>query len=156
MSVGEMLKLALAEPDYVPPVIGGVRHSAAQFAQHCRALLGRGEDLGSCWRFGVLQTLDYYMSYYRAGGSELAKGVFDEAPAATGAPELDAAFAALAEYLAVRDGWEAPSWVNDAFRVTEPWYPLVMKLDITEANEQSPQAFKDRGIFITSRSLLRA
>ncbi|UNX54742.1 hypothetical protein MF406_00050 [Georgenia sp. TF02-10] len=35
---------------------------------------------------------------------------FTERPPRTGAVQLDAAFAAVADHLAERDGWQAPAW----------------------------------------------
>jgi hypothetical protein len=103
-----------------------------------------------------LQTLDDYMSTFRRGGPPPAAGVFADEPEPTGSVELDAAFAALAEYLADRDGWTAPAWVSDPARPAYGWYPDVPPSLKAEAERDSPPAFKTRGILITSLSLNRA
>ncbi|NLC98410.1 MAG: hypothetical protein GX678_04970 [Actinomycetales bacterium] len=134
----------------------GLLHTAADSAVTCRRLLADGEGLDGCWRFGILQTLDDYTSTRRRGGPELAAQVFSDEPPRTGAPQLDAAFAALADYLAERDGWTTPQWALDPTRAAETWYPAVPMILRAEADTESPQAFRSRGVLITSRSLDRA
>lgn len=134
----------------------GVLHTAADNAAACRHLLADGERLDGCWRFGILQALDDYTSTLRRGGPGLAAQVFSDEPPRTGAVQLDAAFAALADYLAERDGWTTPAWALDPTRPTETWYPAVPTILRAEADAESPRAFRSRGILITSRSLDRA
>lgn len=122
----------------------------------CAALLAAGDSLDACWRFGILQTLDDYTSTLRRSGTTLAAEVFAAEPAPTGSVQLDAAFAALADYLAERDGWQAPDWAADAARRTDGWYPAVPAIFRAEAERESPRAFRERGILITGRSLDRA
>ncbi len=86
----------------------------------------------------------------------VAAQVFSDAPPPTGSAEVDAAFAALADYLAERDGWQVPAWALDPARRTEGWYPAVPDSWRIEAENDSPRAFARRGIFITGRSLNRA
>ncbi len=133
-----------------------LRHTAADNALRAGELISAGETLDAGWRSGVLQTLDDYSSSVRRGGIELGAALFAEAPESTGSEELDAAFAALAEFLADRDGWIAPAWVRDPARRTSSWYPAVPSIFRDEAMRDSPAAFRDRGIFITQRSLARA
>lgn len=156
LSVAALLDAARALPTTTPSRSVGLRHTAAQNAVACRTLLADGESLDACWRFGVLQTLDDYNSALRRGGPGLASGVFTDEPPRTGALEVDAAFAALAEYLAERDGWQTPGWVHDSSRRTSGWYPAVPVIFRPDADLESPEAFGQRGILITSRSLARA
>ncbi|MFT4216987.1 MAG: hypothetical protein QM619_07340 [Micropruina sp.] len=156
LSVAALLDAARATPETPPSTQVGVRHTAAQNAEACRALLADGESLGGCWRFGILQTLDDYASVLRRGGPGLAADVFTDEPPRTGAAQLDAAFAALADYLANRDGWPASAWVSDPSRRTEAWYPAVPAVFRADADKESPEEFRRRGIFITARSLARA
>lgn len=134
----------------------GLRHTAQGNAAVCASMISAGRSLDECWRFGILQTLDDYASTLRRGGKELAQLVFSPEPATTGAPELDAAFAALAEHLATRDGWAAPQWAFNAERSVHEWFPAVPSIYRQFALEQSPAAFRSRGIFITDTSLARA
>ncbi|MEN0086616.1 MAG: hypothetical protein AAGC66_17755 [Leifsonia sp.] len=156
LSVGELMRrsdtessAAVADP--------GVRHTAAGNAAHVAALLHAGDDLAVAWRFGILQTFDDYQSTLRRGGPAAAAAVFADAPETTGARELDAAFAALADHLATADGWEAPSWTADRFRtVPWQWFATTPAMFRDEAASDSPPAFRKRGIFITRRALSRA
>lgn len=134
----------------------GLRHTAQGNAAACASMISAGRSLDECWRFGVLQTLDDYTSTLRRGGTELAQLVFAPEPEPTGAPELDAAFAALAEHLADRDGWMAPQWIFKAERRVHEWFPAVPSIYRQLALDQSPPAFRSRGIFITDTSLARA
>jgi hypothetical protein len=157
LTVEQMLDRAAATPDTPVGVGVGVRHTAADNARACRDLLATGDSLDECWRFGILQTLDDYTSTLRRGGVALATEVFAPEPQPTGSAQVDAAFAALATHLADRDGWDAPTWAHDPSRfAVEAWYPAVPVMWRAEADQDSPPAFRDRGIFITSRSLARA
>jgi hypothetical protein len=100
--------------------------------------------------------LDDYTSVLRRGGPDLAAGVFTDEPPRTGSAHLDAAFAALADHLAERDQWTAPAWARDPSRHTTAWYPAVPAIFHADADKESPEAFRRRGILITSRSLARA
>ena len=156
LSVAALLDAARAAPETVPNPSIGLRHTAATNAAACRTLIGDGESLDVCWRFGILQTLDDYTSTRRRGGPALAAGVFADEPGGTGSAEVDAAFAALADYLADRDGWQASAWAFDPSRSTSAWYPAVPAIFHADADRESPEAFRRRGILITSRSLASA
>lgn len=156
LSVAQLLDASRAAPALMPGSSVGTRHTAAQNAAACRGLLAEGMTLDACWRFGILQTLDDYTSALRRGGAGLAAEVFADEPPRTGAAEIDAAFAALADHLAGRDGWATPAWASDSSRRTASWYPAVPAIFRKEAKRESPKAFRRRGIFITSRSLARA
>jgi hypothetical protein len=155
-SIGELLEASLAAPEPEPDTEIGVRHTAGGNAAACRDLLAEGESLAAGWRFGILQTVDDYTSTLRRGGPDLAAGVFADEPETTGSGELDAAFAALADHLAERDRWPPPVWALDPARRTTAWYPSVPAIFRADADRESPRAFRQRGIFLTARSLLRA
>ncbi|WP_206610460.1 hypothetical protein [Actinomyces wuliandei] len=158
-SVSEMLAEAEGQEPWVASYTPGepVRHTAASNAAEARPLVAGEDGLALGWRFGVLQTLDDYTSCLRRGGVEFASQVFTQEPPPTGAVEVDAALAALADFLAGRDGWQAPAWVEEPGRVCPRWwYADVPGIFRSEAEAQSPEAFRRRGILITSRSLARA
>lgn len=155
-SVAALLEAAQSAPVTLPGAGVGVRHTAADNARVCRSILAAGEGLDACWRFGILQTVDDYTSVLRRGGPAVAAEVFTDEPEPTGTAQLDAAFAALADHLAERDGWEPPSWALDATRRTQTWYPAVPAIFRADAERESPRAFRQRGILITARSLARA
>jgi hypothetical protein len=156
LTVAALIDHANAAPPYVPPADVGVRHTAAGNAAECAGLLADGDSPDDCWRFGILQTLDDYNSTLRRGGPRLASQVFADEPAPTGSTRLDAAFAALADHLAQRDGWTAPVWADDPKRQADGWYPDVPAIFKDEADRDSPPPFRRRGVWITSRSLDRA
>jgi hypothetical protein len=82
--------------------------SAADAAHFARRLLADGEPLRSVWRFALVQLLDDYASVLRHDGTEAAGKMWSVEPSLTGSSGVDAAFAAMAEYLARRDGWPVP------------------------------------------------
>jgi hypothetical protein len=159
LSVGELVARAQAapEPDW-KALYGhiGLRNDAADAAERCARLIGEGESLNACWRFGILQTVDYYDSCARRGGVELGAQVFEREPRRTGAVEIDAAFAALAEHLAVRDEWTTPRWASDPTRRTRPWHAAQSSAFYAEADLESPPAFRSRGVYIGANALNRA
>lgn len=138
LTIGALLERAQAEPAYESASDIGVRHTAAGNARGCAELLAAGKSLVACWRFGILQTLDDYTSTLRRGGPALAAQVFTDEPAATGAAQVDAAFAALADHLADRDGWQAPAWAMDTARSAESWYPAVVPWDTAKPSMTAP------------------
>lgn len=156
LSIGALLERAQAAPGTVPGAGVGVRHTAADNAARSAVLLNTGDTPEACWRFGILQTLDDYTSILRRGGVPLAAEVFADEPALTGSAQLDTAFAALADHLAERDGWQTPTWALDPQRRVDGWFPAVPAIFRAEAEQDSPRAFRERGIFITRRSLNRA
>ena len=159
LSVGELVARAQAasEPDW-GALYGhvGLRNDAADAAQDCARLLSAGESLNTCWRFGILQSVDYYDSCVRRGGVALGAQVFRREPVPTGSTQLDAAFAALAEHLAVRDSWPVPPWAARTARRTDRWYVAQSPAFYAEADQQSPPAFRSRGIYISANALDRA
>ncbi|WP_167203020.1 hypothetical protein [Actinomyces respiraculi] len=159
LSIGELVEQAQAEPSSQGPTKPDdhrLLHTAAGEAADGAMLLRRGASLTDVWRFGIIQALDDYASTVQRGGIRLGARFFDDEPAPTGAIEVDAAFAALAEHLAERDGWEAPTWAGQPWRVTTGWYPDVIAWERDEARRTSPPAFRQRGIYITPRALERA
>ena len=121
-----------------------------------RALLDEGTSLNRIWRFAMLQLLDDYSSVLRHQGSPAAAGMWTQAPARTSDLRIDAAFAALAEHVARRDGWPVPAWTQDPTREAQPWW-FVAELGglHPRALVESPSSFRRRGVFITSDALER-
>jgi len=137
-----------------------VTHDAARTAETCRTLLAEGADLLDAWRFGILQSMDYYTSYIRQGGVAVAHQIFDREPV-TGEPAVDAAYAALAEHLATRDGWTPPPWAGNPAKVAPtPWFvsPLARKPGYfhDEALRVTPPEFRRHGVYIGLKDLDRA
>jgi hypothetical protein len=83
-----------------------------QAASDAIAMLQEGERLSRLWRYVFVQMLDDYTSVLHHAGVPAAARMWVRAPRSTGDIRVDAAFAAMAEYLARRDGWEVPSWAR--------------------------------------------
>ena len=136
-----------------------IHHRAADAARYCVQLLNFGEPLSQAWRFGILQTIDDYTSAARRGGIELGRQVFDPEPERTGSPGLDAAFAALAVFLAHRDEWTPPAWALDpSRRAPTPWYPATTHHQglIAEARREVPPEFRELNVIVAAHDLDRA
>jgi hypothetical protein len=85
---------------------------AADAALLADNLLVQGETLQSVWRYVIVQLLDDYSHDLARGGVSVASQRFTREPPVTRSAQVDAALAALAEYLARRDGWHLPSWAR--------------------------------------------
>ena len=116
-----------------------VRRRAAEAARYCAQLLAADAPLSQAWRFGILQTLGDYTATSHKG--------------------LDAAFAALAVWLADRDGWAPPAWALDpSRRAPAPWYPADTRHPglIAEAEREAPREFRERNVIVAAHDLDRA
>ena len=121
------------------------------------AMLREGERLSMLWRYVFVQMLDDYTSVLRHAGVPAAARMWASAPRSTGDIRVDAAFAAMAEYLARRDGWEVPSWARLPGREAWPWWFVTDLRGLhPRALVESPSSFRRRGVFITSGALDRA
>ena len=162
LPVGELIERAkrAPAPDWTTIATDQmVRRRAAEAARYCAQLLATGAPLSQAWRFGILQTLDDYTATSHKGGTALGRQVFDPEPARTGSPGLDAAFAALAVWLADRDGWAPPAWALDpSRRAPAPWYPAETRHPglIAEAEREVPREFRERNVIVAAHDLDRA
>jgi hypothetical protein len=78
-------------------------------------------------------------------------------PPSTGDTRIDAAFAALAEHLARRDGWAVPRWARQPAIEAVPWWFVTDLVGMrARALVESPLSFRKRGVFITDGALSRA
>ncbi|MGH7608459.1 MAG: hypothetical protein ACREOD_00725 [Candidatus Dormibacteria bacterium] len=78
------------------------------------------------------------------------------APSSTREPKWDACIAALAEYLALRDGLEPPRWARQAqYALDTFWFPVSSPGAVGDALVYAPASFACRGIFIERRDLER-
>lgn len=85
-------------------------------------LLAEGETLQSVWRYAIVQLLDDYSHDFVRSGASVASLRFRGEPLPTRSAEVDAALAALAEYLARRDNWPVPSWARKPERYSAKWW----------------------------------
>jgi hypothetical protein len=119
-------------------------------------MLANGEPLRRVWRFALAQMLDDYTSVLRHDGIDVAARMYAIDPLRTGNRQIDAAFAALAEHLARRDGWQPPAWTRDPEREATPWWFVTELRGMhPRALVESPSSFRRRGVFITRDALER-
>lgn len=131
--------------------------TADQAAGGAAAMLGDGERLSRLWRYVFAQLLDDYTSVLRHAGTQAAARMWSQAPRRTGDSRVDAAFAAMAEHLARRDGWTVPAWARLPGREAWPWWFVTDLRGLhPQALIESPSSFRRRGVFITSGALERA
>jgi hypothetical protein len=133
-----------------------IRLDAVGAASLADRLLGEGETLQSVWRYVIVQLLDDYSHDLGRVGVVVASKRFDQEPPPTSSPEVDAALAALAEYLARRDNWAVPSWARRPGRYSAKWWFVTPLRGMhATALQESPPSFRTRGIFITAGALSR-
>lgn len=124
--------------------------SATDAAMVAARMLASGEPLRRVWRFALTQMLDDYLSVLRRDGSDSASALWHDAPPPTGDTRVDAAFAAMAEHLARRDGWPVPAWARDPQLEALPWWFVTdLKGLHPRALVESPSSFRRRGVFMT-------
>jgi hypothetical protein len=124
--------------------------TAATNMRVCERLLADGASLRDCWRFGIMQTISDYTTCLNYGGTELAASVFTNEPSLLPALQLNAAIAALAEWLAHRDGWTPPKWCRDPGRsLAQPWYVAGSDFEVLKetADAESPAEFRAHGVY---------
>jgi hypothetical protein len=131
--------------------------TADQAAGSALAILQDDERLSRLWRYVFVQLLDDYTSVLHHHGVSAAAQMWSAAPRSTGDSRVDAAFAAMAEYLARRDGWMVPSWARLPGREAWPWWFVTDLRGLhPRALVESPSSFRRRGVFITGGALDRA
>ncbi len=131
-------------------------HTVGDAASVAARLLSTGEPLSRVWRFALTQMLDDCRSTLRHSGPAAAAEMWREPPPPTGDARVDAAFAAMAEHLTRRDGWQAPAWTRDPRREAVPWWFVTdLKGLHPRALVESPSSFRRRGVFITRGALER-
>src|SRR6266568_5173225 len=120
--------------------------SVADAAQLAQRLLAEEEPLRQVWRFALIQLLDDYASVLRHDGTEAASKMWALEPPLVGSSGVDAAFAAMAEYLARRDGWPVPGWAQSPGREASPWWFVTELRGLhPKALVESPSSFRRRG-----------
>jgi hypothetical protein len=119
-------------------------------------LLAEGETLQSVWRYAIIQLLDDYSHDLARAGAPVSSRRFTREPPPTRSGEVDAALAALAEFLARRDNWPVPSWARKPGRYSVQWWFVTPLRGMhATALQESPPSFRTRGIFITAGALSR-
>ncbi len=119
-------------------------------------MLIAGESLQSVWRHAVIQLLDDYTGDAARNGVLVAADRFTGEPRTTMSSQVDAALAAMAEFLARRDGWPVPEWALYPSRYSPAWWFVTPLRGMhATALQESPPSFRKRGVFITAGALSR-
>lgn len=109
------------------------------------------------WRHVILTLLDDYTRVQAHQGVPAAADLFEQEPDRTGDARVDAALAALAEWLAVRDGWTTPAWTRGpGRRIDPPWLVCEVAGLRSLAEAETPAVFRAHGLLITAGALERA
>lgn len=128
---------------------------AAAAGRGTARLVAEGVDLDERWRLAISQVIDIYELHRRHGQLDDAVRMFAATPGLTGDRRIDAAIAALCEYLAARDGWKPPKWTKAECRYSEPWYLTEYKVFQRLADEAPVEAFQRHGVRISAETLVR-
>lgn len=130
--------------------------AAREAAASAARMVAAAEPLKHVWRYAIVQLLDDYTSVLRHHGVQAAAQMWTEPPEPTGDDRVDAAFAALAEHLARRDGWSVPPWATEQSRESTRWWFVTELPGLRpRALVDSPLSFRKRGVFVTSDALVR-
>ena len=139
--------------DLVLSVRPRVRRGAAPIADVADEVSGMLADEGeaSAWR----RLLDF-VDDFRASPLAGKRWLVADAPTRCGARRLDAALAALAEFLCTEAGLPYPTWTDEEWRFAEPWW-FVSGLRGFEAMalRDSPISFARHGVFVSEGAFTR-
>ncbi len=115
-----------------------------------RPQLGRfreGADESRRWRL-----IAEFLEEYRWEPVDARWGLLAAEPSGTGDEHWDVFLAALAEYLAARDGQGAPSWVESR-SLRRLWFPFNTRAARVDALVHAPAAFRRRGVYVAAQEL---
>jgi hypothetical protein len=108
-------------------------------------LTGAGESRR--WRL-----IAEFLEEYRWESIDTRLVLLTQEPASTGDERWDVFLAALAEYLAARDGRAAPAWVESR-SLRRFWFPFNTRAARVDAVVHAPAAFRRRGVYVAAQEL---
>lgn len=98
-----------------------------------------------------------FMEEYEHEPAPRRPSLVEVEPGVTNGPHWDALLAGIADWLAARDGFPAPSWVESPERtLSEPWSPHELASLRRLAADNSPQELRRHGVLIDPYDLARA
>lgn len=106
-----------------------------------------GADESQRWRL-----IAEFLEEYRWEPADVRPGLLAEEPSGTGDERWDVFLAALAEYLAARDGRGAPTWVERR-SLRRFWFPFNTRAARVDALVHAPAAFRRRGVYVAAQEL---
>lgn len=96
-----------------------------------------------------------FLEEYRHEPADDRSALLADEPPTTGSARWDVFLAALAEYLATRDGRGAAAWTATR-RLTVFWLPFGSPAARVDAVVRVPASFRSRGIFLAPQELVVA
>lgn len=111
------------------------------------AALLAGSDESRRWRL-----VAEFLEEYRWEQVDTRSALLTGEPSSTGDERWDVFLAALAEYLAARDGRGAPAWVESRM-LRRLWFPFNTRAARVDALVHAPAAFRRRGVYIAPQEL---
>ncbi len=98
-----------------------------------------------------------FLEEYEHEPANQRRPLVEAEPARTNDAHWDALLAGVAEWLAARDGFPAPSWVGAPERtLAEPWSPHELASLRRLAADNAPQELRRHGVLIDPYDLARA
>lgn len=96
-----------------------------------------------------------FLEEYRWEQPVTRPGLLVDEPPGTGDQRWDVFLAALAEYLAARDGRAAAAWTESRI-LRRFWFPFNTPAARVDAVVHAPAAFRRRGVFVAPQELMVA
>lgn len=109
--------------------------------------LGKADDDQYRWRL-----IAEFLEEYRHEPTADRAALLAAEPPSTGEERWDVFLAALAEYLAARDGRGVAEWARER-RLSAFWFPFNTAAARVDALVHAPASFRSRGIFIAPAEL---
>nr|MDT0663476.1 hypothetical protein [Micromonospora sp. DSM 115978] len=106
-----------------------------------------GVDESRRWRL-----VAEFLEEYRWEQVDTRDSLLTAEPAPLGDEHWDVFLAALAEYLAAKDGRGAPAWA-EARSLRRFWFPFNTRAARVDAIVHAPAAFRRRGVFVAAQEL---
>lgn len=98
-----------------------------------------------------------FLEEYEQEPASRHRPLVETEPATTNDAHWDALLAGIAEWLAARDGFPSPAWVDAPGRtLTEPWSPHELASLRRLAADNAPQELRRHGVLIDPYDLARA
>ena len=110
-------------------------------------VLMTGADDSDRWRL-----VAEFLEDYRWESTATRSALLEEEPAPTGDDQWDVFLAALAEYVAARDGRAASPW-TERRSLRRFWFPFNTRAGRVDALVHAPAAFRRRGIYVSPQEL---
>lgn len=125
-------------------------HSLAELSSYLERELAVGR------RSDALRMLFGFVDDFRGSEPDGQVSLVQEAPPPTGATDIDAALAAVAEFCCVEAGMETPRWAMEPSRMARPWLFVASNPAFhAYVMANTPISFARRGVFVAREVFAR-